>query len=136
MRIMTFIAQQFLKGGKPPARPEMSTSLGVPSQLASQVLGSLLSAKLLVEVAGDDGGYVPSRPLDKITVEDILHSLRVGQGHELATRDEPVRAIIRAEYERILLAEMQTAGAVSLQSLATRAQSLPPQEAKSVAVAA
>lgn len=126
MRLMTHIAQQFLQGAKPASRPELSAALGIPSQLGSQILASLVGGKLLIEVAGEDVSYVPGRPLDKITVEDVLHALRVGQGHELATRDEPVRAVVREEYERVLAAEMQTAGAVTFQTLAMRAQSLPP----------
>ena len=120
MRIMTFIAQRFDAGEKPPSRIDVSTALGIPSQLAFQVLCALVSAELLVEVSADDTGYAPGRPLPKISVEDILDALRVGQGSELATSDDPARLVVRQEYDRIFLAEMEVAGAVTLQDLVRR----------------
>jgi membrane protein len=125
LRLMTYIAQCFYLGEKPPSRLTMANVLGVPSQLACQVLGALTSAKLLIEVAGDETGYAPGRPIDKITVEDILSALRVGSGSELATADDPTRAVLREQFERVVLAEMHTAGAVTLQNLVMRVASLP-----------
>ncbi len=126
LRLMTYVAQKFFLGEKPPTRLMMSNALGVPSQLACQVLNALVAAKLLVEVSGDETGYAPGRPIDKITVEDILASLRVGQGSELATADDPSRAVLREQFDRIVLAEMHAAGSVTLQNLVARVASLPP----------
>lgn len=125
LRLMTYIAQKFYLGEKPPKRLAMSTALGIPSQLACQVLNSLVSAKLLVEVLGDETGYAPSRPMDKITVEDVLAAMRVGSGAELATADDPSRAVVREQYDRVVLAEMHAAGAVTMQNLVMRVASLP-----------
>lgn len=125
LRIMTYIAQKFFLGEKPPTRLMLSNGLGVPSQLACQVLNALVSAKLLVEVSGDETGYTPGKPVDKITVEDILASLRVGTGAELATADDPSRAVVREQYDKVILAEMHAAGAVTLQNLVMRVASLP-----------
>jgi len=126
LRIMTTIGSRFFQGAKPPTRLELAEKLCIPSQLTAQILAYLMQAKLLVEIAGHETGYAPARPIDKITVEDILSALRTGQGTELATADDSVRVVIREEYERIVLAEMHTAGAVSLNNLVMRAQSLPP----------
>ncbi|MGZ8919348.1 MAG: YhjD/YihY/BrkB family envelope integrity protein [Limisphaerales bacterium] len=125
LRVMTYIAQKFYLGEKPTTRLVMSNALGVPSQLTCQVLNALVTAKLLVEVAGDETGYTPGRPVDKITVEDILASLRVGVGSELATADDPSRAVVREQYDKVVLAEMHAAGAVTLQNLVMRVASLP-----------
>lgn len=125
LRLMTAIAQAFYHGHKPPTRIELSTSLGVPSQLACQVLGSLVSSRLLVEVSGEELGYLPGRPIDKMTVEDVLQALRVGHGTELSTTDDPERAMLREEYERVLLAEMHAAGAMTVQNLVVRAEAIP-----------
>jgi membrane protein len=126
LRMVTFIAKRFSTGEKPPTRQIMSDVLGIPSQLACQVLPVLVQAKLLVEVQGDETGYVPGRPLDRITVEDVLDALRTGQGSDLVTREDEMRAILRDEYERVTHAEMHAAGSVSLQTLVARASSLPP----------
>lgn len=125
LRLMTYIAQKFFIGQKPPSRLLMSNTLGIPSQLASQVLNALVGSKLLVEISGDETGYAPGRPIDKISVEDILSALRVGQGSELATSDDPSRAVLREQFDRIVLAEMHAAGSVTLQNLVTRVASLP-----------
>ena len=125
LRLMTYIAQRFYLGVKPPTRLMMSHALGVPSQLACQVLNALVAAHLLVEISGDETGYTPGRPVDKITVEDILSALRVGTGSELATSDDPSRAVVREQYEKVVLAELHAAGAVTLQNLVMRVASLP-----------
>ena len=125
LRLMTYIAQRFYLGEKPPTRLMMSHALGVPSQLACQVLNALVAAHLLVEISGDETGYTPGRPVDKITVEDILSALRVGTGSELATSDDPSRAVVREQYEKVVLAELHAAGAVTLQNLVMRVASLP-----------
>jgi membrane protein len=125
MRIMTFVGEQFHAGKTPPTRFRMAEKLGIPSQLTCTILSPLVSAKLLIEVSGEELGYTPARPLDKLSVEDILNALRTGSGIELATADDPERALLREEYERIVLAEMHAAGAVSLHNLVVRAASLP-----------
>ena len=125
LRLMTYIAQKFYLGEKPPTRLVMSNALGIPSQLACQVLNSIISAKLLVEVVGDETGYAPGRPMDKITVEDVLNAMRVGNGAELATTDDPSRAVVREQYERVVLAEMHAAGSVTMQNMVTRVACLP-----------
>lgn len=125
LRLMTYIGEHFHQGKKPPSRLQMSAEVGVPSQLACQVLAALVSGNLLIEIAGDEIAYSPGRPLDQISMEDILNAMRSGSGHDLATADGGERAMLREEYERILLAEMHAAGAVNLQNLVIRVQALP-----------
>jgi membrane protein len=125
LRMMTYIGQQFFHGIQPPSRLELSNKLGIPSQLACAVLSSLTQAKLVVEVVGEETCYAPARPIERITMEDVLSALRSGQGGELVTTDDPIRSVVREEYERIVISEMQTAGAVTLQTMVTRAESLP-----------
>lgn len=129
MRIMTFVGQRFFSGETPASRLEISNSLGIPSQLACQVLSSLCDAKLLVEVAGEETSYTPGKPIEKITLEDIITALRAGNGTELATANDPLRGVVREEYERIVMAEMQTAGSTTLQSLVLKAESFPEKAA-------
>jgi membrane protein len=125
LRVMTYIAQRFYLGEKPPSRLIMAEALGIPSQLVCQVLNALVASNLLVEVSGDETGYSPGRPMDKITVEDVLGALRSGSGAELATADDPSRAVVREQYDRVVLAEMHAAGAVTMQNLVMRVASLP-----------
>jgi membrane protein len=128
LRMMTYVAQRFEMGEKPPSRLEMSTALCIPSQLAAQVLVPLVAGRLLVEVQGEEIGYAPARPVEKISIENILCALRAGQGRELATADDPARAVVREQYERVLLAEMQVANAVNLRTLTSRVLAAPKLE--------
>lgn len=124
LRIMAYVAQSFYLGQTPPSRMRMCSALGIPSQLGAQVLSCLAATKLLLEVVGEETGYSPGRPIDKISIDDILAALRA-QGTDLSTSDDPTRAILIAEFERIRGAEMQAAGAVSLQTIVQRMAALP-----------
>jgi DNA-binding IscR family transcriptional regulator len=108
----------------------------VPSQLAAQILVPLVAGRLLVEVQGEEVGYAPARPVEKISIENILCALRAGQGKELATADDPARAVVREQYERVLLAEMQVANAVNLRTLAARVLATPKSDDHSKEIAA
>lgn len=125
LRIMTYVAQKFDAGEKPPSRVEMSKTLCIPSQLAAQVIIPLVASKLLVEIQGEETGYGPSRPIERISIDDILAALRAGQGRQLATADDPARAVLREQFEKILLAEMQIANSINLRTLISRVASLP-----------
>jgi membrane protein len=117
LRIMTFIAQRFHRGERPPTAQLIAEALAVPSRLICKIMEPLLGKRLLVEARGDDTGYVPGRPLDQITYEDVLEAIRSGQGQELETRDEPARDQVRCEFDKILDAEYEVAGAVTLENL-------------------
>ena len=122
LRLMTCIGQRFHRGLPPATIREISTELGVPSQLAQQVLRTLLAARLVVEVSGAEAAYTPARPLDAINCHHILLAMRATQGQELVTRDEPVRAEVLGEFARIQAAEQEAAGAVTMLALVSRAQ--------------
>ena len=122
LRLMTTIGLRFLMGIRPPGIIEIGKELAVPTRLAQQVLHTLCSARLVVEVAGAEGGYFPARPIETITCHDILQALRATQGQDLATRDEPSRTEVYGEFHRIEEAERQAASSVNLLSLVQRAQ--------------
>jgi len=75
----------------------------------------------VLEVSGgNEAAYVPARPLESITCHDILYTMRVMGGQELVTRDEPTRAQVCAEFEKICDAERQAATSVTLRDLVQR----------------
>ena len=117
LRIMTQVARLFSCGEKPPTVPQLAHSLGVPSKLVAQLLGVLLKARLAVEVIDDDTGYVPARPIDAITAQDIIQAIRVGTGQELETHDDGMLSQVRGEFERIYGAEKDVAVGVTLGGL-------------------
>ncbi|HWX21104.1 MAG TPA: YhjD/YihY/BrkB family envelope integrity protein [Candidatus Binatia bacterium] len=121
LRLMTLVGQRFLRGQPPPEVPELAEALCVPTRLIQQIMEPLCAVRLVVETANGDSGYVPARPLENITCHDILLALRASQGQELATRDEPARAEVYGEFQRILEAERHAAASVTLLALASRA---------------
>lgn len=123
LRLMTLVGQRFLEGRLPPTSVELAEALTVPSRLIAQVMTTLIAARLVVETAGPETAYMPARPIETITCHDILQALRASQGQDLATRDEPVRAEVLGEFQRIQEAERQAAGSVTMLDLATRARS-------------
>jgi membrane protein len=118
LRLMTHIAQNFLRGEKPVSAVELSRQLAVPSQLAQRILCALVQSGLLVEVMDREVRFSPGRPLDRITAYDVLCALRAGHGHELTTTEDGSRMLVRAEFERMVLAERDAGSSVSMQSLA------------------
>jgi hypothetical protein len=85
-------------------------------------LQTLLAAKLIVEVAGNENSYAPARTLDSINAHHVLLAMRAGGGQQLLSRDEPVRAEIFGEFARIEEAEKNAAGAITILALVNRAQ--------------
>jgi len=121
LRLMTGIGQLFQRGLPPATIQEISTELGVPSRLAQQILQTLLAARLVTEVGGAEGAYVPARPLESINAYQILYAMRTGAGQELPMRDEPARAEVYGEFARIEEAERQAASSVTMLALVNRA---------------
>src|SRR3954470_8960024 len=121
LRVMTYLAQRFDHGPRPPTILELGTMIGVPSRLIGRVLQPLIQAGLVLEVSGgSEAAYAPARPLENITCHDILQTMRVVGGQELATRDEPTRVLVCAEFERIYEAEKEAANATTLRDLVNR----------------
>jgi DNA-binding IscR family transcriptional regulator len=105
----------------------------VPSRLVQQLLHVLVTARLVVEVAGNETAYAPARPLDTVTCHDVLTALRAGQGQELATSDEPARAEVYGEFQQILEAERKAASAVTVLAMVGRVEALALAGARDVA---
>lgn len=122
LRLMTLIGQRYLEGEPPAGIGRMSEQLGVPTRLVRQIMQTLAGARLVAETAGVDPGYLPVRPMERITCHDILQALRSSHGQELSTRDEPARAEVYGEFQRIQEAERQAASAVTMLALVHRAQ--------------
>ena len=124
LRVMTLIGEKFHNGEKPPTVTEISDSLSVSSRLIGQTIAPLLQCQLVVEVATPEAAYSPARPLDRISYDDIIQTLRVGKGHEPATRQEPTRELVRGAFDEIQNAEQAVARTLTLQGMVERAEVL------------
>lgn len=121
-RLITLVGQKFSRGEPAPSDALLGQTLGIPTRLIRQVMQTLTAARLVVETAGTDTGYLPARPIEQITCYDILLAMRATQGQELATRDEPTRGEILGEFQRIQEAEKRAASSVNLLALVNRAE--------------
>lgn len=124
LRLMQCVGRRFFRGEPPLTILEMSDLLVVPSRLVQQIMETLLAAGLIVEVAGEETAYSPARALETINCHHILLALRAGQGQEIETRDDPARAEVFGEYEKIVEAEQATASRVTVLTMVNRAEEL------------
>jgi len=122
LRLMTCIGQRFQRGLPPATLEDMSGELGIPTRLIERVLGTLVLARLVVEVSAEGPAYSPARPLEAINCHHVLLAMRALQGQELVTRDEPVREEVYGEFARIQAAEKTAASSVTMLALVNRAQ--------------
>lgn len=72
-RALLEVARAFDTGGAPPDPDEVANQLGAAADDVSEVLGALKGAGVVVSLA--DGGLVPGRPLEKITLLDVRLAL-------------------------------------------------------------
>jgi membrane protein len=117
LRVMVHLARRFERHEPPPTLLKIASTLGVPSRLVGRVLQPLIEARLVLEVSGNEPAYTPARPLDDITCQEILQTLRAAGGMELETRDDELRARVRAEFEKISEAERRVASATTLKQM-------------------
>jgi membrane protein len=118
LRLMAFIGERFQSGLAPATTAEISGELKIPSRLVQNILRTLITARLVVEVAGHETGYSPARPLEAINAHHILSAMRAA-GQDLPRHDE-IRAEVFGEFAKIEEAERDAASRVTLLALANR----------------
>ncbi len=72
-QVMLHVARAFDEGRAPPDAGDLATQLGVRAEDASDALATLKQANLVAAVS--DGGLVPCRPLEKITLEEVRRAV-------------------------------------------------------------
>ncbi len=120
--LMALAGARFRQHEEPPNATDLSNTLAVSHRLVMQILQGLVKARLLVEVAGADTGYVPARPLGQISCKDIVQALRTGLGQSLAPQPSAATDAVLEDWRRIQAAENEASQAVSLENLIQRFQ--------------
>ncbi|HZU98598.1 MAG TPA: YhjD/YihY/BrkB family envelope integrity protein [Planctomycetota bacterium] len=102
LRITAAIADAFEKGADPPTLTQLSKRLGAPVTLVSAIIFRLCEDALLREIerADEDPGYVPARPLDRISLSDVLKSLHERSGTDFTLEGGDDAAYIAREMDR------------------------------------
>ena len=121
LRLMVEVARRFLTGEPPATGAVLSELLGVPTRLAGKILQALVTARLLAESQQAETAYLPARPLEQISCDDVLHALRTSRSGSVATRDDALREKVRGQMERFQEAERAATANVTLAALASEA---------------
>jgi membrane protein len=122
LRFMAEIGRLFQDQAMPLTATSCAEKFGVPPKLTKDILTLLVNGRLLAETTGSDTAYTPARPLDQISVKDVLRTIRAGSGSDLSTHDDAARSVVRGEFEAVLAAEESRAGKVSIRELIARIQ--------------
>lgn len=135
VRLMTHIGERFQAGEPPPTLTAMAEQLRVPLRLVGQITSKLVKAGLIFDVAGVENACAPGRPLNQITVWNILEALRSNKGPELATCEDPAVEIVSAEFDAVEQPWRQAADSVTLADLVSRVRDSAKNRAKELAAA-
>lgn len=122
LRFMAEIGRLFQSQAKPLSATACAEGFGVPPNLTKDILTLLVNGGLLAETAAVDTAYTPARPLDQISVKDVIRTIRAGSGSDFSTNEDAARSVVRGEFEAVLAAEESRAGKVSIHELIARIQ--------------
>lgn len=95
IQVMLLAGQNFMAGQSPPSLLQVSKRLGIPSSFAKDVLDSLLSHRLLNDTSPGDGAYAPARPLESITLQQILNAVESPESFVSNRRPIPEAVLAR-----------------------------------------
>ncbi len=87
-RLLMAVSDSFDRGAGPIPSQRLLDGLSVSPRFARKILQELVEASLLVEAMqreGDDAAYVPGRPLQSLSMADVIKAMR--QGSEVAKTD-------------------------------------------------
>jgi len=127
LRIMVVIGQHFLLGKPPLSAADLAKRFRVPAQLVAEVLQVLTGRRLLLAVS-DGQVYVPGRDLERISVKEILDTLRTfGEAHSLPVAGDQAEAVdaVLHEVDRAVTATLEGTSLKSLILDGTRPESPP-----------
>jgi membrane protein len=115
LRITAAIADAFEKGAEPPTLTQLAKRLGAPVTLVSDIIFRLCEDALLREIerADEDPGYVLARPLDRISLSDVLKSLHERSGTDFTLEGGDDAAYIAREMDRARAAHEQVSARVT-----------------------
>ncbi|MFO1460298.1 MAG: YihY/virulence factor BrkB family protein [Verrucomicrobiota bacterium] len=76
VQVMLLTAREFLAGLPPPSLVQISKQLRIPYPLTHDVVEALLEHRLLNATSQGTGAFAPAKPLESITLHQILQSVR------------------------------------------------------------
>lgn len=98
-RVMVAVAEAYARGDKTLSRTAIADRFDLSSDAVDRLLARLLERELLIEVERGRSGFVPGRPLEEITLGEILSAFRADDTVSTTAADSPLETIL-AEVER------------------------------------
>jgi membrane protein len=95
-RAMLAVARAYDAGAEAPDPGDLASALGTPADDVAEVAQALKTAGLVVSLG--DGGLVPARPLDRITLRDVRRAI-VGEEPPVGPGAGVVGALVRGVEE-------------------------------------
>lgn len=119
LRLCAAIGLAFERGERPPRLDVLGLRIGAPLSLCAGLLFHLTQDGLLRELERDDDerGYVPARPLDRITMSDVLASLRERRGISFELSAGADLDVVRRHLDRAESAARALSARVTLRQL-------------------
>ncbi|MBL4846163.1 MAG: YihY family inner membrane protein, partial [Planctomycetes bacterium] len=116
LRMCTAIADSFEQGDDPPHVEGLAELTGAPRNLCLTLLFHLTQDGILRESESREGraGYAPARPIDKISVSDIVDSLRERSGIAFDLSSGPDLEVIQRHLDQANAASKALASRTSL----------------------
>jgi membrane protein len=121
LRIMMFLGQRFddVKGVAPSVI-EIGRDLRVSTRLVDDILETMELGGLVMETTGTENGYTLTRPLEKISCDDILMTLRTARGDSTQMVADQGKAAVDEVFDKLLVAEKAVSAKTSLRDLVDR----------------
>jgi len=89
------------KENEPVASHLIAAARGIPTRFLLKVLKPLVDARLLVSVKGPNGGYRLARPIEKISVLDVLDAVDRGLVRGEAPLHDNANLVFHARLEQL-----------------------------------
>lgn len=125
-QLLLAVARHYHAGAGPMPAQDLIDQALVPPHLGRRLLEEMSEAKLLVKVVGEDDevGFVPGRPLEALTLADLVRSLRGALPDVEDGADEPGLTMLRqaAENEEAELRQATLHTLIALHAASTGEQ--------------
>lgn len=124
LALLQNIAAAFHRGEPPWSAPRLSEDLDIPLRMVRELLAELVTAGYICTTAGEEPAYQPARELDRISLRDVLQSLKSSGGGCRITRITRGEKLLQE-----ILARVDAGAAAALDNLTLRdLVAEPPQD--------
>jgi membrane protein len=122
LRLVTEVCRRFDEGSPPPTVEKMAAAADVPERLLFDVIAVLEEAGIVrrVDAPDEESAYLPGRPLERITVDDVVHALREAGEQGLAVRADEESRYLAQVVEATEEASSRISGAETMRRVVDR----------------